>query len=157
MSVPVVLTAPFCCMPRAGCETSGTTAIQLAKAVGASVFTTAGTDEKCAKCMRIGADVAINYRNYDFSKLLYDGGVSVDVVLDMVCGDYFEKNLKVMNYGGRMVIIAFKNGSKITADISRIMLKRLAVTGSTLRSQSPEDKVHAAFKLLLTSLGLACG
>ncbi len=80
---------------------SGTTAIQLAKAVGASVIVTAGSDEKCRRCEALGANIAINYKRYDFAQLLTQGHTGIDVLLDMVCGDYFDKNLRVMNYNGR--------------------------------------------------------
>ncbi|MEA2948460.1 MAG: hypothetical protein QOI40_3790 [Alphaproteobacteria bacterium] len=120
----------------------GTTAIQLAKAFGARVVTTAGSDEKCAACRRLGADVAVNYKSEDFvaaTKAATDGK-GADVVLDMVGGDYIARNYEAAAVEGRIVQIAFQASSKATVDFQRILLKRLTHTGSTLRSRSIPDK-----------------
>lgn len=120
----------------------GVTAIQLAKAFGATVFTTAGSDEKCAAARALGADFAINYRTEDFAQVIKaeTGGKGVDVILDMVGGDYIERNYQAAAVEGRIVQIAFQGPSKATVDFRRIMLKRLHHTGSTLRSRSVADK-----------------
>ncbi len=120
----------------------GVTAIQLAKAFGATVFTTAGSDEKCAAARALGADVAINYRTEDFAQVIKSetAGKGVDVILDMVGGDYIEKNIRSLGDDGRLVNIAFQKGSTATVDFIRVMLKRLTLTGSTLRIRSPEVK-----------------
>jgi NADPH2:quinone reductase len=120
----------------------GTTAIQLAKGFGARVVTTAGSDEKCAACRRLGADVAVNYKSEDFvaaTKAATDGK-GADVVLDMVGGDYIARNYEAAAVEGRIVQIAFQASSKATVDFQRILLKRLTHTGSTLRSRSIPDK-----------------
>lgn len=120
----------------------GTTAIQLAKAFGARVIVTAGTPEKCEACRRLGADLAINYRSEDFvaeTKKATDGK-GADVILDMVGGDYIEKNYEAAALEGRIVQIAFQHSSRANVDFLRIMLKRLTHTGSTLRARSPAEK-----------------
>jgi NADPH2:quinone reductase len=120
----------------------GTAAIQLAKAFGARVVTTAGSAEKCEACRRLGADVAVNYRAQDFvaaTKAATDGK-GADVVLDMVGGDYIERNYEAAAVDGRIVQIAFQGSPKATVDFRRIMLKRLTHTGSTLRARSVPDK-----------------
>ncbi len=122
----------------------GSTAIMLAKAFGAKVIATAGSDEKCAACLRLGADVAINYRTQDFVAVMQAQGLGADVILDMVGGDYVQRNLKVANLHGRIVQIAFQQGSKITADFLPIMLKRLTFTGSTLRPRTVAEKAAIA-------------
>jgi NADPH2:quinone reductase len=120
----------------------GTTAIQLAKAFGARVITTAGSDDKCEACRKLGADVAINYKSEDFVAVIKDktAGAGADVILDMVGGDYIERNYEAAAVEGRIVQIAFQGSPKATADFRRIMLKRLHHTGSTLRSRSVADK-----------------
>ncbi|NWG23324.1 MAG: NAD(P)H-quinone oxidoreductase [Pseudorhodoplanes sp.] len=120
----------------------GTTAIQLAKAFGARVIVTAGSAEKCAACTRLGADVAINYKTEDFvaATKAATGGKGADVILDMVGGDYIERNYEAAAVEGRIVQIAFQGSPKATVDFRRIMLKRLHHTGSTLRSRSVADK-----------------
>ena len=120
----------------------GTTAIQLAKALGARVITTAGTDEKCAACRKLGADVAINYKTEDFvaATKAATGDKGADVILDMVGGDYIARNYEAAAVDGRIVQIAFQGSPKATVDFRRIMLKRLHHTGSTLRSRSVADK-----------------
>src|SRR5438067_6766481 len=125
-----------------GASGIGTTAIQLAKAWGARVITTAGSAEKCAACRRLGADVAVNYREEDFvaATKAATNGRGADVVLDMVGGDYIERNYEAAAVEGRIVQIAFQGRSKATVDFLRIMLKRLTHTGSTLRARSVPDK-----------------
>jgi putative PIG3 family NAD(P)H quinone oxidoreductase len=120
----------------------GTTAIQLAKALGARVITTAGTQEKCAACRKLGADVAINYKTEDFvaATKAATGDKGADVILDMVGGDYIARNYEAAAVDGRIVQIAFQGSPKATVDFRRIMLKRLHHTGSTLRSRSVADK-----------------
>jgi NADPH2:quinone reductase len=120
----------------------GTTAIQLAKAFGARVITTAGSDDKCEACRKLGADIAINYKSEDFVAVIKDktAGAGADVILDMVGGDYIERNYEAAAVEGRIVQIAFQGSPKATVDFRRIMLKRLHHTGSTLRSRSTADK-----------------
>ncbi|MBK5961249.1 NAD(P)H-quinone oxidoreductase [Rhodoplanes elegans] len=120
----------------------GTMAIQLAKAFGARVIVTAGSDDKCAACVRLGADVAVNYRTQDFvaETKAATAGAGVEVILDMVGGDYIDRNYEAAAVDGRIVQIAFQGPSKATVDFRRIMLKRLHHTGSTLRSRSVADK-----------------
>jgi putative PIG3 family NAD(P)H quinone oxidoreductase len=120
----------------------GTTAIQLASAFGARVFATAGSDEKCEACVRLGAKAAINYRTQDFveeAKRLTEGR-GVNLILDMVGGPYLQRNMKALAVEGRLVQIAFLQGSKVEVDLMPMMLKRLTLTGSTLRSRSVEEK-----------------
>jgi NADPH2:quinone reductase len=120
----------------------GTTAIQLAKARGARVIVTAGSAEKCESCRKLGADTAINYKSEDFVAVTKSvtGGRGADVVLDMVGGDYIERNYEAAAVEGRIVQIAFQGSPKATVDFRRIMLKRLTHTGSTLRARSVADK-----------------
>ena len=120
----------------------GVTAIQLAKAWGAQVIVTAGTDAKCDNCLALGADHAINYATQDFAAevLRITEGRGVDVILDMVGGAYINKNIRLLAVNGRLVQIAFLEGSKAEIDALPIMTKRLQFTGSTLRPRSDEDK-----------------
>jgi NADPH2:quinone reductase len=120
----------------------GTVAIQLARAKGARVITTAGTAEKCQACRDLGADVAINYKDEDFvaATKAATHGRGADVILDMVGGDYIERNYEAAAVEGRVVQIAFAGSPKATVDFRRIMLKRLTHTGSTLRARAVEDK-----------------
>lgn len=120
----------------------GTTAIQLAKARGARVFTTAGTDEKCAAARQLGADIALNYRTTDWVAALNEatGGRGVDVILDMVGGDYLPRNLGLLAVEGRLVQIAFVRSPKAEVDFSVLMHKRAWITGSTLRPRTPAEK-----------------
>jgi NADPH2:quinone reductase len=124
----------------------GTTAIQLAKNFGARVIVTAGSAEKCEACRKLGADVAINYKTEDFVAATKQatGTKGADVVLDMVGGDYIERNYEAAAVEGRIVQIAFQESPKATVDFRRIMLKRLHHTGSTLRSRSNPDKAAIA-------------
>ena len=124
----------------------GTTAIQLAKAFGATVFTTAGSEEKCSVCRELGADLAINYNEDDFVGACKDatGGKGVDVILDMVAGDYANRNIAAAAVEGRYVIIAGLRGFSAEVSIRSIMLKRLVITGSTLRPRPVEFKAAIA-------------
>jgi putative PIG3 family NAD(P)H quinone oxidoreductase len=124
----------------------GTVAIQLAKAFGARVITTAGSTEKCDACRRLGADVAINYHTGDFVALTKSatGGTGAEVILDMVGGDYIERNYEAAAVEGRVVQIAFQGSPRANVDFRRMMLKRLHHTGSTLRSRSVPDKAAIA-------------
>ncbi len=128
----------------------GTTAIQIAAARGARVFTTAGTAEKCNACEGLGAERAINYREQDFLDVILDAtvGEGVDVILDMVGGDYIAKNIKALRTEGRLVFIAFLGGSRTEFDFLPMMLKRLSIMGSTLRPRSIEEKSAIAEDLL---------
>lgn len=129
----------------------GTAAIQLAKAFDSKIFITAGTKEKCAFCTKLGADAAINYKEQDFvaeiKRLTNDQGV--DVILDIVGGDYFPRNLKCMGFDARLVQIAIQNGPKSEVNLLPIMLKRLTITGSTLRARSNTFKIEIAKQLLI--------
>ena len=120
----------------------GTTAIQLAKALGARVITTAGSAEKCEACRKLGADVAVNYKSEDFvaATKAATGGKGADVILDMVGGDYIDRNYEAACVEGRIVQIAFQGSPKATVDFRRLMLKRLHHTGSTLRARAIADK-----------------
>ena len=120
----------------------GTVAIQLAKQFGARVIVTAGSEEKCDACRKLGADVAINYKTADFVEAVKTAtdGKGADVILDMVGGDYIGRNYEAAGVEGRIVQIAFAGSPKATVDFRRIMLKRLHHTGSTLRSRAVADK-----------------
>jgi putative PIG3 family NAD(P)H quinone oxidoreductase len=127
----------------------GTTAIQLAHATGAQVFTTAGSDQKCAICIEHGANYAFNYKTQDFEQeiLRITESRGVDVILDMVGGSYTEKNVNCLALRGRLVQIAFQQGAKVTLNLAKITQKRLLITGSTLRPRSAEDKAAIAQEL----------
>lgn len=127
----------------------GTTAIQLAKAFGAKVVTTAGSQEKCEACTKLGADRAINYREENFLDVVKEetGKRGVDVILDMVGGDYIAQNIRALGDDGRLVNIGYQNGSEVTLDMMRVMLKRLTLTGSTLRIRPNEVKGAIAVQL----------
>ena len=132
-------------MVHGGTSGIGLAAIQLAKAFGATVITTAGSAEKVAFCKSIGADHALDYKTQDFAeevKRISKRGV--DVILDMVGGDYIERNLKCLAFEGRLAQIAFLQGSRVECDWRFIMLKRLTVSGSTLRASPPERKAALA-------------
>jgi NADPH:quinone reductase len=124
----------------------GTAAIQLAKAFGAKVITTAGSPEKCEACRKLGADVAVNYKTEDFVAITKDstGGKGAELIVDMVGGDYIERNYAAAAVEGRIVQIAFQGSPKALVDFSRIMLKRLTHTGSTLRARPVADKAAIA-------------
>jgi NADPH2:quinone reductase len=127
----------------------GTMAIQMAKAHNASVYTTAGSQKKCDVCLELGADLAINYHESDFVEVITDAtnGKGVDVILDMVCGEYINKNIKLAANDGRIVVIAGLNGYKTEFDILPIMRKRLSLTGSTLRARPVAFKADIARNL----------
>lgn len=127
----------------------GVTAIQLAKAFGARVVATAGSPEKRQACLRLGADLAIDYHEKDFVEetKAFTGGRGVDVILDMVGGDYIARNVKAAARDGRIVNIAYQSGSRMEFDFLPVMLKRLTITGSTLRIRSDEDKAEIAAAL----------
>ena len=124
----------------------GTTSIQLGKAFGATVYTTAGTQEKCEYCKNLGADAAINYNENDFEaeiKTLTENR-GVDVILDMVGGPYFPKNIKILAAEGRLLQIALMQGYKAEVDFSPLLMKRVTLTGSTLRPSSIKEKAEIA-------------
>lgn len=124
----------------------GTTAIQLAKAFGAKVFTTAGSADKCRACQELGADRAIDYKTEDFVAVIKQetGGRGVDVVLDMVGGDYIARDIEIMAPDGRHVSIAFLQGPKVSINMFPVMTKRLVLTGSTLRARPVAEKGRIA-------------
>ncbi len=127
----------------------GTTAIQLAKSAGASVITTAGSDDKCSFCTGLGAEHALNYKEIDWEEEVakLTDGKGVDLVLDMVAGPYMQKNMNVLGRDGRYVIIAFLQGSKAELDMRQVLGKRLTITGSTLRPQTTVEKAGIAAEL----------
>jgi NADPH:quinone reductase len=125
----------------------GTTAIQLAKALGSAVVITAGSDEKCAECLALGADVAINYKTKDFVEDLKARAIAPDVILDMVAGDYVARNLRCIAMQGRIVNIGFQKGSKVEIDLLPIMVKRLTLMASRLRPRTVAEKAGIARSL----------
>jgi NADPH2:quinone reductase len=127
----------------------GTTAIQLARAFGATVYATAGTDEKCRACERLGAQAAINYRTTDFVEAIsgLTSGHGVNLVLDMVGGDYVERNFKALATDGRLVQIGLQAGSPKNLDLRMLLQRRLTLTGSTLRIRSVAEKAAIAREL----------
>ncbi len=143
------LQAGECLLIHGGSSGIGTTAIQIAKALGVDVFVTAGSDDKCRACEQLGA-TAINYRREDFVARLKQetAGRGVDVILDMVGGDYVQRNIAIAATEARIVNIAFLQGSKVAIDLMPVMLKRLTLTGSTLRAQSASAKAAIARELL---------
>lgn len=124
----------------------GTTAIQIAQARGARVFVTAGTEAKCQACLDLGAEMAINHREADFVAAVKDatGGRGVDVILDMVGGDYLPRDVRALAPDGRLVMIAHQKGAEVAVNFALVMMKRLTITGSTLRPQSVEAKARIA-------------
>ncbi len=128
----------------------GTTAIQLAELFGARVFTTVGSAEKAGVCKELGAELVINYKNQDFVEEIRDitGRKGVDLILDMVGGDYLPKNVKILADDGRLVQIAFLQGPKIELNFAQLMVRRLTITGSTLRPQSDLAKARIAEDLM---------
>ncbi|MEQ1616879.1 MAG: NAD(P)H-quinone oxidoreductase [Terricaulis sp.] len=126
-----------------GASGIGTTAIQMARAHGARVFATAGDDAKCRLCEKLGAERGINYRSEDFEDIVRGAG-GADVVLDMIGGPYVQKNLDLLNERGRCVMIAFLQGPQAQLNLMRTMLRRLTLTGSTLRSRPKEEKARIA-------------
>lgn len=131
-----------------GASGIGTTAIQLAAAMGARVFTTVGNDEKVRICESLGAEKAFNYHQDDFVDEIKKSGKGANVILDMVGGDYIQKNIRVAAFRGRIVSIAFLRGSRVEVDFMPLMLKQLTLTGSTLRSQAVNEKSRIAKGLL---------
>lgn len=127
----------------------GTTAIQLAKAFGATVFATANGTDKCAACLALGADVAIDYGSSDFvaEVLRETGGRGVDAVLDIVGGDYTPRNLASLAMDGRLLLVGFQRGASATIDLTAIMRRRITVTGSMLRPQTHDEKAALAASL----------
>lgn len=127
----------------------GTTAIQLAKVFGAKVFVTAGSDQKCAACLALGADQAVNYRLADFFDEItrYTEGAGVDVILDIVGQQYFAKNVACLSLGGRLLQIAVPSGSEVNLDLLQIMTRRLTISGSTLRPRTISQKTEIANQL----------
>ena len=140
------LTAGETLLVHGGSSGIGTTAIQLAKAFGARVITTAGSPEKCDACVALGADVAVNYKNEDFvaatKKATGDRGA--DVILDMIGGEYVDRNYDAAAVEGRIVQIAFQASPRASVDFRRLMFKRLTHTGSTLRARAIADKAAIA-------------
>ncbi len=132
-----------------GASGIGTTAIQLAHSTGATVFATAGTDDKCRSCEALGAHEAVNYRQQDFVErvLALTDGEGVDLILDMVGGDYLSRNLQALAMGGRLVQIALQHGTRAEVNLLPIMVKRLTLTGSTLRARSVAEKTQIARQL----------
>jgi NADPH2:quinone reductase len=143
-------------MVHGGSSGIGTTAIQLAKAHGCFVLTTAGSDDKCEFCEELGADKAFNYRSEDWQAGIRDvtTGRGVDVLLDMVAGPYTQKNLDSMARDGRYSIIAFLQGPRAELDLRVILAKRLTITGSTLRPQTVAEKARIAADLEVNVLPL---
>ena len=125
-----------------GASGIGTTAIQLGRAFGARVFATAGNDEKCAVCERLGAERAINYKTEDFVAVLMSqtGGRGIDVILDMVGAPYFSRNVDLLALEGRLLQIAMLHGAKAEINLVRLLRQRLTISGSTLRSRTSEEK-----------------
>ena len=145
------LTAGESVLVHGGTSGIGTTAIQLARAFGARAYATAGTPEKCDACVRLGADAAINYKAADFAESIkqFTNGAGVNVVLDMVGGPYAQQNLRCLAMDGRLVLIAFLGGPKVeNFDMTAIMLRRLTVTGSTMRPRTAAQKAAIAQSLL---------
>jgi putative PIG3 family NAD(P)H quinone oxidoreductase len=130
----------------------GTSAIRIAKALGNRIYVTAGSDEKCRRCLELGADAAINYRQQDFVAEIdkLTAGHGVDVILDMIGGDYLPRNLKALASEGRLVQIAIQNGAKSEINLWQIMQKRLTITGSTLRARDDGFKAVIAQQLVTT-------
>lgn len=129
----------------------GVIAIQIARAIGARVFATAGSAEQCGVCVKLGAEVAIDYHEVDFAAVALErtAGRGVDVILDMVGGDYVERNLRALAMEGRLVNIAYMAGSRVSLDLSPVMLKRLTITGSTMRRLPAAEKAVIAQELML--------
>jgi putative PIG3 family NAD(P)H quinone oxidoreductase len=124
----------------------GTAAIQMAREAGARVIVTAGSDEKCARCLELGANVAVNYREADFAEAVAEatGGAGVDVILDSIGGPYLERNLSSLALGGRLVLIGLMGGAKAEIPLGTLLMKRLQVMGSTLRARPEAEKADLA-------------
>jgi NADPH2:quinone reductase len=127
----------------------GVAAIQMAKALGSTVFVTAGTEEKCRFCESLGAAKAVNYKTENFAEVIKQitNGKGVDVILDMIGGDYTSNNIKSLAYDGRLVLINMMMGKDVQVDLSLVMMKRLTITGSTLRARDAAFKAGIAQKL----------
>lgn len=140
------LTANETLLVHGGSSGIGTTAIQLATARGAKVLVTAGSEQKCQACLALGATAAINYRTHDFVTEVnrLTAGQGVDVILDMVGGDYLPRNLKCMAFDARLVLIALQSGTKAELNLLPVMLRRYTLTGSTLRGRSDDFKAQIA-------------
>lgn len=147
--MPGSLAADESILIHGGSSGIGTTAIALAHAFGARVIVTAGTDEKCRACLRLGADHAINYNTQDFVSAVrsIQHGGGVDVVLDIVGGDYFARNLELLNMKGRIIQIGVQRGSEVILPLRTLMQKRASVSGSTLRPRSIAEKAIIAQQL----------
>ena len=132
-----------------GASGIGSTALQLAHALGARAWATAGTDAKCKACLELGAERAINYRTEDFAQVVREatGGRGVDVILDMVAGDYVAREVGCLAEDGRLVIVAVQGGTAASFDASLLMRRRLSITGSTLRPRSTDFKSALAREL----------
>ena len=143
------LTAKETLLVHGGSSGIGITAIQLAKAKGARVIVTAGSEAKCKACLAVGADAAINYQQRDFVTAVHQitDNKGVDVILDIIGGDYFPRNLKCLAYDGRLLQIALQNGIKSEINLLPIMVKRLTITGSTLRARDDAFKANIANQL----------
>ena len=128
----------------------GTTAIQLAKSFGAEVYTTAGSLDKCSRCIALGASKAVNYKNDDFVKVVKEktNKQGVNLILDMVGGSYTSRNISILADDGRLVFIGFLGGHEANVNFTKVMIKRLSITGSTLRPQSDKRKAKIASDLL---------
>ncbi len=124
----------------------GTAAIQMAREAGARVIVTAGSDEKCARCRELGADVAVNYREADFAEAITEatGGAGVDVILDSIGAPYLERNLASLAVGGRLVLIGLMGGAKAEIGLGALLMRRLQVMGSTLRARPEAEKAELA-------------
>lgn len=124
----------------------GTAAIQMAREAGARVIVTAGSDEKCARCRELGADVAVNYREADFAEAIAEatGGAGVDVILDSIGAPYLEANLASLAVGGRLVLIGLMGGAKAEIGLGALLMRRLQVMGSTLRARPEAEKAELA-------------
>ena len=118
----------------------GTTAISILKNFTKNIYVTAGTDEKCQKCIDLGATDAINYKTSDFEKYFEDKKIKLDIILDMIGGSYLKKNLKILNFKGRLTYIAALESIKSEINLLYVMTKQLKISGSTLRSRTPEEK-----------------
>ena len=140
------LTAGEAFLVHGGSSGIGSTAIQLARAFGARVFATAGSVEKCALCEDLGAEAAINYKTQDYGEEIkrLTSGKGVDLILDMVGGSYIPRNIRALALEGRLVMIAFLGGPKAELNFAQVMMKRLTVTGATLRPQSDQAKAEIA-------------
>lgn len=125
----------------------GVTAIQLAKSMGVKVYATAGSEEKCKACLDLGADICINYKVYDFEKVL--SGEKINVILDMIGGVYFQKNIDILDEDGRLVYINAMKGNFVELNIMEIMRKRISVTGSTLRGRDKHFKAQLTEDILI--------